>query len=161
MIKKFLLRYALYTALLFALFYLPSNPLSVALNALQTKLTLTLLSTTLWQDAVKGIDIWINPHYRIYISQACNGFIPILILYASLLAYPARWRRRIVWMVMGYILFDVVNVVRLIFVSYMTKIYGPQAFGWAHDIVGNAMLMITGLLLFVTFVKGVGTENGI
>lgn len=159
--KRFFVRYLLFTAILFALFYLPSNPISVALNTLQTKMTLKILSILLWHNAIQGIDIRIDPHYTIYISQACNGFIPILILYASLLAYPASWLYRIVWMLAGYLIFNLVNIGRIVFVAHMTRKYGHEAFHWSHDLLGNAILILTGLLLFIAFIKGARKQNGL
>jgi len=52
--------------------------------------------------------------------------------------------------------FSVVNVVRLLFVSYATQVgNGQEEFYWSHDLVGNALLMLTGLGLFIAFIKTV------
>jgi exosortase/archaeosortase family protein len=152
--KRFVLLYFLFLSLLFGLFYAPTSSLSVWLNGGQTRLTLWGLSLFLDPDQLKGIDIWINPHYRIYISQACNGMIPILFLFAAILAYPSRIWHKIVWLILGYLFFAVTNVVRLLWVTYATThAGGHEAFWWAHDIVGNALLVSTGFGLFVAFVK--------
>ena len=57
-------------------------------------------------------------------------------------------------MLIAYLLYSVINVVRLLWVVYATTHGRGQAeFWWSHDIVGNMMLMVTGLLLFVAYIK--------
>ena len=152
--KRFVALYFLFLVLLFVLFYLPTSPLSAWLNDGQTALTLVWLDYFLAPNQLQGFDIQINPHYKIIITQACNGMIPILFLFASILAYPSSLLRKIFWMVLGYILFSIVNVVRLLFVVHATQTgEGYSDFYWSHDVVGNALLMVTGLLLFIAFIK--------
>jgi exosortase/archaeosortase family protein len=152
--KRFVALYFLFLALLFTFFYADTSVVSTFLNETQTKLTLFFLDTFLEVGQLQGIDIWINPHYKIIINQACNGMIPILFLYASILAYPSSLWHKLVWMVIGYLLFSLVNVIRLLFVVYATKTgQGQEEFYWSHDLVGNAMLMLTGLGLFIVFIR--------
>jgi len=135
------------------LFYVPTSGLSIFLNEAQTKLTLFFLNIFLEPEQLKGIDIWINPQYKIIINQACNGMIPILFLFASILAYPAPLADKIIWMVIGYILFSIINVVRILLVVYATETgEGHKEFFWSHDLVGNTILMMTGLIIFITFI---------
>ena len=152
--KQFIALYFLFIAILFVLFYFPTSPMATLLNDGQTKLTLFFLAQFLEPDQLQGINIWINPHYKIIITQSCNGMIPILFLFASILAYPSSMFSKIVWMVLGYLLFSLVNVVRLLFVVHVTQTgEGFADFYWSHDIVGNALLMVTGLSLFIGFIK--------
>ena len=152
--KRFIALYFLFLALLFVFFYFPTSPFSRWLNDGQTQLTLLFLSFFLEPEQLKGFDIWINPQYKIIITQACNGMIPILFLFASILAFPSRVIIKLFWMILGYILFSLINVVRLLFVVYITQTgKGYTDFYWSHDLVGNALLMITGLGLFIAFIK--------
>lgn len=154
--KRFVALYFLFLVLLFTFFYADTSVVSTFLNETQTKLTLFFLDIFLEVGQIQGIDIWINPHYKIIINQACNGMIPILFLYASILAYPSSLWYKLVWMVIGYLLFSLVNVIRLLFVVYATKTgQGQEEFYWSHDLVGNAMLMLTGLGLFIVFIRTV------
>jgi exosortase/archaeosortase family protein len=58
------------------------------------------------------------------------------------------------WMVFGYVLFSFVNVLRILLVVFVTEAgKGQQDFYWSHDLVGNILLLITGLGLFVSFIK--------
>jgi exosortase/archaeosortase family protein len=152
--RRFIALYFLFLGALFVVFYASSWQLTFALNNIQTNFTLQALSLFLKPEQLQGIDIWINPHYKIIITKACNGIIPILFLYASILAYPSTFGHKILWMVLGYILFFVVNIVRILWVVFVTQSgEGQGDFYWSHDIVGNTLLMLTGLGLFIAFIQ--------
>jgi len=155
--KRFVALYFLYLAGLFAVFYADTSSLSVMLNTKQTGLTLFLLEKFLSPGQINGIDILINPHYKIIISQACNGMIPILFLYASILAYPSRIWHKVLWMFIGYCIFVAANVGRILMVVYFVEQNGGRAnFHWSHDLLGNALLMAVGLGLFISFIQTSG-----
>ena len=152
--KKFIALYFLFLALLFTFFYADTSVISNTLNEGQTELTLYGLKLFLDPGQLQGIDIWINPHYRIIINQACNGMIPILFLWASILAYPSGIWHKIFWMSIGYFVFSLVNVFRiLLVVHFVEQPEGQSNFYWSHDLVGNAILMVVGLGLFIAFIK--------
>jgi len=152
--KRFIALYFLFLGVLFVVFYAPTSQISQILNDVQSRLTLEALNLFLEPEQLKGVDIWINPHYKIIITKACNGVIPLLFLYASILAYPSPFRHKILWMSLGYVLFFVVNIVRILWVVFITQHgEGQGDFYWSHDIVGNTLLMLTGLGLFIAFIK--------
>jgi len=152
--KRFIALYTLFLAILFTLFYADTNSFSTTLNEGQSTLTLMLLDLFLDPGQLQGIDIWINPHYKIIINQACNGMIPILFLFASILAYPSSLWHKLFWMGTGYVVFSFVNVLRILMVVYFVEQKEGQAnFYWSHDFVGNALLMGVGLGLFIAFIK--------
>jgi len=131
--------------------------LSVYLNEGQTRLTLYFLSIFLSPGQLIDADIMINPHYRIIISQACNGIIPVLFLFASILAYPSVPIHKAVWMLIGYLSFTMVNIIRILMVVYFVEGEGGRGnFYWSHDFFGNVLLMLWGLGLFVLFIKRSG-----
>ena len=152
--KRFVALYFLFLAVLFTFFYAPTNVLSTILNDAQTTFTLYGLGLFLTPEQLQGIDIWINPHYKIFISKACNGVIPILFLFASILAYSSSILHKILWMLIGYVVFSTMNVFRILLVVYVTQTGDGHAdFYWSHDLIGNILLMLTGLGLFVIFIK--------
>jgi len=152
--KQFVALYFLFLALLFVFFYAPTSAISTLINDGQSKLTLYFLDFFLKEGQLRGIDIWIHPQYKIIINQSCNGVIPILFLVASILAYPSNILHKIVWILVGYVVFSLVNVGRILLVVYATEHgEGQGEFYWSHDLVGNFLLMMTGLVLFVLFIK--------
>ena len=152
--KRFIALYFLFLAILFALFYAQTNPLSTIINDAQTSLTLALLKIFLEPSQLQGIDIWINPHYKIIINHSCNAMIPILFLSAAILAYPSSLGHKFFWMITGYMVFSLVNVLRiLLVVHFVAQEEGRGNFYWSHDLLGNALLMVVGLSLFILFIK--------
>lgn len=152
--KQFVRLYFLFLGILFIVFYAPTSIISTVINEIQTKLTLFALDLFLKPEQLQGIDIWINPHYKIIITKACNGMIPIFFLFASILAYPSSILVKIIWSILGYIAFFIVNVLRILWVVYITQNgEGQGEFYWSHDIIGNTLLMLTGLGIFILFIK--------
>ena len=152
--KRFIALYFLYLVLLFTFFYADTSIVSTFLNDGQTKLTLYALSIFLDPGQLKGIDIWITPHYKIIINQACNGMIPLLLLWASLLAYPSGWIHKLFWMGIGYFIFSFANILRiLLVVHFVTQKGGQENFYWSHDFLGNALLIFVGLGIFISYIK--------
>ena len=152
--KRFIAFYFLFLAILFILFYVQTNPLSTTINDAQTSLTLAMLNLFLEPSQLQGIDIWINPHYKIIINHSCNAMIPILFLFAAILAYPSSLGHKFFWMNTGYMVFSLVNVLRiLLVVHFVAQEEGRGNFYWSHDLLGNALLMVVGLSLFILFIK--------
>lgn len=152
--KRFTAFYFLFLVGLFAVLYADTNLFSASINEAQTSLTLFMLHFFLEPGQLNGIDIWINPHYKIIIDQACNGMIPILFLLAAILAYPSTLSHKVIWMGTGYVMFSLVNVLRILLVVYFVKQEEGQGnFYWSHDLLGNALLMGVGLGLFIAFIK--------
>ena len=152
--KRFLALYIFFLCGLYIVFYAPTSNISTMFNDLQTKLTLFVLNLFLKPQQLQGMDIWINPDYKIIITKACNGIIPILFLWASIFAYPSKISSKILWSIIGYIVFFGVNIVRILWVVYITETGdGQREFYWAHDLVGNTLLLLTGLVFFILFIK--------
>jgi exosortase/archaeosortase family protein len=152
--KRFIALYFLFLGLLFILFYANTSLLSSTLNEAQTQATLYALNLFLAPGQMQGIDIWIDQNYKIIINQACNGMIPLLFLYASILAYPASFLHKIIWMIIGYVVFFVSNVLRILLVVHSVEAEGGRGnFYWSHDLLGNILLVMVGLMLFVGFMK--------
>ncbi len=152
--KQFITLYFLYLLVLFTFFYTDISILALLINEMQTNLTLFFLNIFLASDQLQGIDIHITPQYKIIINQSCNGMIPILFLFASILAYPSTLLHKIFWMCTGYITFLFVNVFRIMIVVYFVEQEGGREnFYWSHDLLGNALLLSVGLGIFIAFIK--------
>jgi exosortase/archaeosortase family protein len=149
---KFLLTYWLGIALFFGIFYWESSPISLIVNQFQTDLTTYLTSLTLPPSMMNNYHIFINSNYSLVIEKACNGVIPYLFLLASILAFPSTFVHKIKWAIFGYMFIVSVNVLRIWMVTQLV-LKEQNYFSLAHDYLGNALLIATGLMLFIGFVK--------
>jgi len=149
--KKFLLSYWLGMALLFGIFYWDYSPFSLINNS-QTNITTYLTSLSLPKEMMNGHHIIISEHYSLVIEKACNGMIPYLFFVASILAFPATLAHKAKWAIMGYLFITSINVFRIWFVTQFVM-QGRGNFSLAHDFLGNGLLILTGLILFTSFIK--------
>lgn len=150
--KKFLLTYWLGILLLFTLFYWEYSPMSELVNLYQTNLTSLLTSFTLKEGMMEGHRIFITQHYALVIEKACNGLVPYLFFLASIIAFPATLMHKVRWAIMGYLFITMINVFRIWFVTQFV-VLERNNFSLAHDYLGNGLLILTGLVLFTSFIK--------
>jgi len=119
-------------------------------NSFQTNLTSHTIS--LLMDNMEGNEIIINPHYSLVIEKACNGVVPYLLLISSILAFPSTIKNRVIWATLGYITITVLNIFRIWLITKIVEM-GVDNFSLAHDFIGNAILILTSLLLFLGFIR--------
>jgi exosortase/archaeosortase family protein len=150
--KKFLFTYWIGIALLFGLFYWNLSPISAFINNIQTNLTAFLTSLALADGMMQEHRIFITQHYALVIEKACNGMIPYLFFLASIIAFPSTLIHKLKWAIMGYLFISTMNIFRIWFVTQFV-LQGQNNFSLAHDYLGNGLLILTGLILFTSFVK--------
>jgi len=149
---KFLLTYWIGIALFFGIFYWDASPIGLLINQYQTNLTSYLTSLTLPNEMMNNYRIFITNNYSLIIEKACNGIIPYLFFLASIMAFPATLLHKVKWAIFGYILISLINTFRIWMVTQFV-LQEQNNFSLAHDYLGNALLIFTGLMLFVVFVK--------
>jgi exosortase/archaeosortase family protein len=149
---KFLLTYWIGIALFFGIFYWDASPISLLVNPYQTTLTSYLTSLVLPSEMMNNYRIFITEHYSLVIEKACNGMIPYLFFLASIMAFPSSIFHKIKWALIGYLLISLMNTFRIWMVTQFV-LEERSNFSLAHDYLGNGLLIITGLILFISFVK--------
>ena len=156
--KKFLLLYWSMTALFFALFYWDISPIAIVINHLQTDFTTLLTSLTLEDRLMDGRTILISKYYHLVIEKACNGIIPYLFFISSIVAFPSTIIHKVKWAIIGYVVLTAINTFRIWMITQLV-LDKVGNFSLAHDMVGNALLIFTSLLLFILFVKSRARYN--
>lgn len=79
------------------------------------------------------------------IVNGCNGISAIGLFVGFILAYPGAWPPRIFFSFFGVAIIYLVNVTRIVFLSY-TQYYWPQLFDFTHD------YSTTAIFYFVIFI---------
>jgi exosortase/archaeosortase family protein len=83
----------------------------------------------------------------VLVGNGCNGAWAHLIFLASVLAYPATWKEKLLGLAVGQPVLVVLNVVRVVSL-FIIGLYAPTIFRAAHVyvwqflIIGFAMLML-------------------
>jgi exosortase/archaeosortase family protein len=104
-----------------------------------------------WGGRVEGISI-INPYCHFYIIGECTAYYLIAIYLAATVAYPAPWLRRLVGIVVGIPVVLVVNVLRLVTLCYMKRMY-PLLFESAHLLFWQALMIFFTILVWIVWVS--------
>ena len=84
------------------------------------------------------------------IANGCNAIEASILLAAAILAFPARPGRRVVGAVLGILMLQGVNLVRIISLLYLSR-YAPSWFDFFHLYLWDALIMLDGLLIFLVW----------
>jgi len=156
----FVLRYAIWSLLLFALVYFKDYSPLYLINALQTEATVYV--TELW---VQFFDIPVTMEnntvvfahgLQLLILDECNGLTPLLLYMAAILAYPTPYALKLKWLFGGMLLLLTLNMLRIILIT-LTVIEYPESFELAHNVVGRYGIGAATLFLFYYFTTHVST----
>ncbi len=152
---RFLILYPFWFIILFGIFYWGEYwDLSIIGKAIDSALRtqiMDILKLFINNKVVNEFEFIINPQYSVVITPECNGLIPYFIFLAAILAYPSSISLKIIWAFLGFVLFFIINIIRLIVVIYIVNIFGYESFFYIHDIGGNLLLIGIGLLMFKGF----------
>jgi len=150
----FVLRFAIWSMLLFGLIYFQDfSPLYI-INKMQTEATVFV--TQSWVEychiavRVDNETVIFDHGLQLLILDACNGMAPFLLYLAAMLAYPTRYSIKTVWFLGGMAFLFTLNMLRIMLITLAVIAY-PESFEWAHDIVGRYGMGIATLLVFYFF----------
>ena len=88
--------------------------------------------------------------FAVNVRNGCNGLETLLIFGAAVLAFPARWRARLLGLAAGAVLIQLVNLVRVV-ALYLTGAYVPRLFDASHTVVWQTLVILFGVLLWVVW----------
>lgn len=86
--------------------------------------------------------------FRMEVRNNCNGVYESIVFLMAFIAIQIPWRRKIGWMTIGFILFHIVNELRLITLFIIGSEY-PQAFTFFHETFWNYALVFLTLAIFI------------
>ena len=159
--NRFLIAFLFWLLVLFGLFYWGKywsySPIGEYLDKSIRSLIMPILNIIV-DNPIVGYDIVINPKYRVLITPECNGLIPFLMIAAAIIAYPCNLLRKIKWLIFSFVMFFVMNILRLYIVVLVVSKFGSSYFYLVHDVGGNILLILTGALLFLPYLKGCNEE---
>lgn len=156
----FVLRFIIWSLLLFGLIYFKDYSPFYFINELQTDATIfvTQLWISLFDIPVKldGNIVIFEHGLRLLILNQCNGLTPFILYTAAMIAYPTRYSIKTKWFLGGMFLLLSLNMLRIIMITLVVVNF-PDSFEWAHNIVGRYVIGIVTLYLFYFFTTKVST----
>ena len=150
----FFIRYIVWLPLLYLLFFIDSFSPLYWLNSLQTDLTIYL--TALWIDLfaipvkMLGNTVYLSHGFNIWILDGCNGLTAFMLFGTAIIAYPTSWKSKLFWLLEGYVIVVVLNMIRIDSVIYFTMI-DANYFHISHNLIGRYSTILLTLCLFLIF----------
>jgi len=95
---------------------------------------------------ISGVD---GNFFRMEVMNNCNGVYESIVFLMAFIAIQIPWRRKIGWMSFGFLLFHIVNELRLITLFIIGSNYSSEAFHFFHETFWNYALVIVTLAIFI------------
>lgn len=86
------------------------------------------------------------------IADACDGVLPAIIYVAAVLAFPGRWRDRILGVGIGLPVIFLINLVRVIALMMMGAVW-PEGFHVVHIYVWQGLVVVLALALWAVWAE--------
>jgi exosortase H (IPTLxxWG-CTERM-specific) len=106
-----------------------------------------LLNAIGQQVTVSGTMIT-SPRFGVNINNGCNGVEAMLILLASIVAFPASMKARAAGLVLGAIAVQLINAIRIISL-YLLGAYQPRLFDLFHTAVWQIVIILAAIGFFL------------
>lgn len=90
--------------------------------------------------------------FAISVRAGCNGVEAAVILIAAMLAFPAGWKHRVIGILAGVTVVQLLNIVRVISLFYLGQ-WSMKAFDWAHFYLWPALIMLDVLIVWMIWIR--------
>lgn len=151
--RRFLLTFIGIGVLLYGVVYSPPvregliAPVTDSLTAAAGGL-ITLFGGQAW---VQG-NVLTIPGFSVRILDLCNGVEATLLLWTTMLAFPAPWRYRLWGLLIGVLGVQAINLARIVSLVYL-GVWKPAWFYWVHWYVWDALILLDVLLIFLLWLR--------
>jgi exosortase/archaeosortase family protein len=100
------------------------------------------------------------PGVAFVIVAECTAILPLALLLGAVWSFPAGFRRRLWFSLWGALALLALNQLRLVGLWHLLKVW-PRAFDVAHLQLGQGLMVIAVVLLFLRFAQGAGVKPSI
>jgi exosortase H (IPTLxxWG-CTERM-specific) len=91
-----------------------------------------------------------SSRFGVNINNGCNGVEAMLILLASIVAFPASMKARVAGLLLGAVVVQVLNFVRII-TLYLLGAYQPRLFDLFHTAVWQIVIILAAIGFFLVW----------
>jgi exosortase H (IPTLxxWG-CTERM-specific) len=157
-IRRFMITYLILMAGFF--FIIGFTPLQkiIDVNGLYTKgvvlITSEILSALHVPTTCNGSIINL-PSISLDVRFGCNGLEAVMIYSVAVLAFPATWRKKIYGIIAGFLIIQVINIVRIVGLAY-AGVYFQGIFHYIHIYLAQGIMIAIALgtfFLYLAFTK--------
>lgn len=152
---KFFLSFLVIQSFLFTLTILPSVFWSVVIPFTKSVAATSAWLIMLFDANVLSDGIMVrnaSNGFAVTILPGCNGLEAVVILVSAMLAFHAPWVHKLVGILLGFLLVQVANILRIISLFYLGQ-WNMNLFEWAHLYIWQALIMLDALIIFLIWLR--------
>jgi len=99
--------------------------------------------------AVAGTTIY-SSGFAVDVRNGCNGVEAIIILVSAILAFPSSLQSRLLGILVGSVVLEMLNVVRIVSL-YLLGFYNRELFDLFHSAVWQVLIILASVGIFVVW----------
>ena len=142
-----------FAALVIAYVIVALNPVNdhviVPFTAAITRLSGVILRA-MGESVVVHNTLLASQRFSVNVNNGCNGIEAMIILLAAIVAFPAPPRARVVGLLLGTLIVQVLNQIRIV-TLYLVGAYRPQLFDLFHTAIWQIVVIGAAVLFFVVW----------
>jgi exosortase H (IPTLxxWG-CTERM-specific) len=94
----------------------------------------------------------------ITVVRGCNGMEAVIILFASVFAFPATLRQKCVGFIAGFFAIHALNIVRIVSLYYLAR-YSMTWFEWFHLYVWQMLIILDALVVWLLWLRWINKNK--
>lgn len=98
------------------------------------------------------------PSISLDVKFGCNGLEAVMIYSVAVIAFPAAWRMRIIGIIAGFIVIQVLNIIRIAGLAY-SGVYFKRLFELMHIYVAQGIMIAVALGIFLIYLHYAGIQE--
>lgn len=98
------------------------------------------------------------PSTTLDVEFGCNGLEAVMIYTVAVLTFPATWKNRLIGFVAGFLVIQVLNLIRIVALAY-SAVYHRDLFDLIHIYVAQGVMIAVALGTFVLYLTYISHEQ--
>lgn len=99
------------------------------------------------------------PSISLDVEFGCNGLEAVMIYSVAVLTFPATWKNRLLGIVAGFLVIQVLNLIRIVALAY-AGVYHRDLFDLIHLYVAQGVMIAVALATFVLYLTYMSHGQG-
>ena len=100
------------------------------------------------------------PSISLDVKFGCNGLEAVMIYSVAVIAFPSSWKKKLIGILAGFIVIQVVNILRIAALAY-SGIHFKNLFEYIHIYVAQGMMIAVSLGVFFLYLNYVQERRGV
>jgi exosortase/archaeosortase family protein len=160
-VKRFVITYlVLVGAFYFLIWYVPMHKV-LDVNGVYTKGVVVAVSKLLgiigapctYEGSIINL-----PSISLDVKFGCNGLEAVMIYSVAVIAFPAAWKKRLLGLFAGFVILQIVNVLRIVALAFSALHY-RNLFEYIHVYIAQGIMIAVALGVFFLYLNYLKNED--